>query len=174
MTITDIKAEILFAVLAGSSVPPANLWSMIFLISGDAKIKHKLYEELISAEKGGRIPPTTCIISEEQAKQLPYLHACVHESLRYAQLSPSYLASRQERLASSSAVGTYPQDTQSPQARGGARRFTGLMRTCTGRRDGWKPRPLNSGNGIRSRFTLETVGGSARQKALPLCRCIKR
>lgn len=70
--------------LAGSSVPPANLWSMIFLISRDAHIKHKLYEELMSAEKAGRIPPTTYIISEDQAKQLPYLHACVHESLRFA------------------------------------------------------------------------------------------
>lgn len=70
--------------LAGSSVPPANLWAMVFLISRNTKIKERLYNELASAESAGQIPPLSSILSEEQAKQLSYLHACVHESLRFA------------------------------------------------------------------------------------------
>ncbi|OQD60731.1 hypothetical protein PENPOL_c021G03699 [Penicillium polonicum] len=84
MSFTDTKAEILFALLAGSSVTPSALWTMVFLISRDSEVKEALYQELISAERTAQIPSKQSIISDEQAKKLPYLHACIQESFRFA------------------------------------------------------------------------------------------
>ncbi|GAO17428.1 uncharacterized protein UV8b_16027 [Ustilaginoidea virens] len=82
ISMTDVRAEVLFALLAGSSVTPSNLWSIVFLISRDQSIKDRLYHELCHAEETGLIYPTS-IVSEGQVKKLPYLCACIQEGLRY-------------------------------------------------------------------------------------------
>ncbi|KAK8142207.1 hypothetical protein G3M48_009152 [Beauveria asiatica] len=84
MTLTDVRAEVLFALLAGSSVTPTNLWTTVFLISRDAAVKTKLGQELQLAESLGQIPPPAHIISDAATKALPYLHACIQEALRFS------------------------------------------------------------------------------------------
>ncbi|KAM3429127.1 hypothetical protein MY4824_008437 [Beauveria thailandica] len=84
MTLTDVRAEVLFALLAGSSVTPTNLWTTVFLISRDAAVKTKLGQELQLAESLGQIPPPAHIISDAASKALPYLHACIQEALRFS------------------------------------------------------------------------------------------
>ncbi|EGX93792.1 Cytochrome P450 [Cordyceps militaris CM01] len=84
MSLKDIGAEILFALLAGSSVTPLNLWTVIFLISKDKSVQEKLSLELKHAERLGTIPSKAHITSNEKAQSLPYLHACIQEALRFA------------------------------------------------------------------------------------------
>ncbi|KAM3447082.1 hypothetical protein MY3296_009077 [Beauveria thailandica] len=84
MTLTDVRAEVLFALLAGSSVTPTNLWTTVFLISRDAAVKTKLGQELQLAESLGQIPSPAHIISDAATKALPYLHACIQEALRFS------------------------------------------------------------------------------------------
>ncbi|KAM3505172.1 hypothetical protein MY10362_003116 [Beauveria mimosiformis] len=81
---TDVRAEVLFALLAGSSVTPTNLWTTVFLISRDVAVKAKLGQELQLAESLGQIPSKAQIISDSQTKALPYLHACIQEALRFS------------------------------------------------------------------------------------------
>ena len=70
--------------MAGSSVTPSQLARVIFHISRNPKVQEKLYEELVSAERDGRIPLQSEIISDEQARKLPFLSACIREAQRYA------------------------------------------------------------------------------------------
>ncbi|KAM3556481.1 hypothetical protein ARSEF4850_005516 [Beauveria asiatica] len=84
MTLTDVRAELLFALLAGSSVTPTNLWTTVFLISRDAAVKTRLGQELQLAESLGRIPSPAHIISDAATRALPYLHACIQEALRFS------------------------------------------------------------------------------------------
>ncbi|GAB1192624.1 hypothetical protein APSETT444_001817 [Aspergillus pseudonomiae] len=84
LSLVDVKAEIFFAMLAGSSVTPTQLARVIFHISRNFKVQEKLYEELVAAEQDGRIPPLSAIISDEQAHRLPFLSACIREAQRYA------------------------------------------------------------------------------------------
>ena len=63
---------------------PANLWTILFLIAKDPLVQKSLHEELAYAEKQGEIPSRLSILSDEQARGLPYLSACVQEALRYA------------------------------------------------------------------------------------------
>lgn len=57
---------------------------MIFLISKEKAVRNKLSLELARAERLGQIPSKAHITSNEQAKKLPYLHACIQEALRFA------------------------------------------------------------------------------------------
>ncbi|KAE8316432.1 cytochrome P450 [Aspergillus transmontanensis] len=84
LSLVDVKAEIFFAMLAGSSVTPSQLARVIFHISRNFKVQEKLYEELVAAEQDGRIPPLSAIVSDEQAHRLPFLSACIREAQRYA------------------------------------------------------------------------------------------
>ncbi|KAE8351271.1 cytochrome P450 [Aspergillus coremiiformis] len=84
LDLVDIKAEILFAMLAGSSVTPSQLARIFFHLSRNPKIQEKLFEELSAAEQDGRIPPPSTILSDEQAHSLPFLSACVRETQRFA------------------------------------------------------------------------------------------
>lgn len=55
----------------------------MFHIARNPDVKHRLQNELDHAEQTGKIPPRTAMISYDQALELPFLTACIRESLRY-------------------------------------------------------------------------------------------
>ena len=57
----------------------------VFYIARDSEVRKQLQDELDRAEREGRLPPTTgsAVVSHHQVGQLPYLSACIRESLRY-------------------------------------------------------------------------------------------
>ena len=54
----------------------------VFHIARNPDVQKRLQDELHNAEKG-MIPSKEAILSYDQALQLPYLSACIRESLRY-------------------------------------------------------------------------------------------
>ncbi|OAA72581.1 Cytochrome P450 [Cordyceps fumosorosea ARSEF 2679] len=84
MSLEEIRAEVLFALLAGSSVTPLNLWTIVYLIATQATVRDKLSLELERAELSGAIPSKAHVVSSEQAQNLAYLRACIREALRFA------------------------------------------------------------------------------------------
>jgi cytochrome P450 len=56
----------------------------IWNISRHPHVRKQLQEELDRAEKTGAIPSRDSIVSYDEAYQLPYLGACIRESLRYS------------------------------------------------------------------------------------------
>ncbi|KAB2571187.1 Cytochrome P450 monooxygenase ustC [Lasiodiplodia theobromae] len=83
MSMSDVKAEILTAMQAGSETTSLNVALAVFHIARNPDVKHRLQNELDHAEQTGKIPPRTAMISYDQALELPFLTACIRESLRY-------------------------------------------------------------------------------------------
>ncbi|KAI0467063.1 cytochrome P450 [Xylaria cf. heliscus] len=84
MTMVDVKAEILLALQAGSENASLNLALAVWNISRHPHVHKKLQKELDDAEEGGILGPRDIIISYDEAVQLPYLGACIRQSLRYS------------------------------------------------------------------------------------------
>ncbi|KAL2152159.1 hypothetical protein VTH82DRAFT_5343 [Thermothelomyces myriococcoides] len=84
MSMQDVRNELLVAVQAGSETTSLNLALAVFYIARDPDVQRRLQDELdkvVPLDGDGTGPSP--MVTYDQARQLPYLSACIRESLRY-------------------------------------------------------------------------------------------
>lgn len=74
--------EVFEQILAGSDTTAASIRIIMLYLMSHPRVYAKLQAEIDGAVKGGMAPPSPGIISDANARQLPYLGAVIREAIR--------------------------------------------------------------------------------------------
>lgn len=82
LTVDELVGETLLQVIAGSDTTSTAVRSILLYLLTHPRVYAKLQAEVNAAVAAGKAPPVPGIISDVEAKSLPYLQACIKEGMR--------------------------------------------------------------------------------------------
>jgi cytochrome P450 len=82
LTIDELVREVLLQIIAGADTTSTGIRSILLYLLTHPRVYAKLQAEVDAAVASGKAPPAPGIISDVEAKDLPYLQACIKEGMR--------------------------------------------------------------------------------------------